>query len=75
MIAMSVSQPQRGVTLARLAALFAAMFLISLGICGYSVHTGDQFGGEPGFLSFIGMLVSGVSLVVIGVTALIRKYN
>jgi len=75
MMPTSPSEPKGGVSLAKLAAFFAAVFVVSLGICGYSVHTGDEFGGTPGFLSLIGMLVSAVSLLVLGVLALIRSYK
>ena len=51
------------------------MFIVSLGICGYSAHTGEQFGGTPGFLSLIGMIVSTVCLLAIGLAALIRTYQ
>ena len=72
---MSPSEPKRRVSLAKLAAFFAAMFIVSLGICGYSAHTSEQFGGTPGFLSFIGMIVSTVCLLAIGLAALIRTYK
>ena len=72
---MSPSEPKRGVSLAKLAAFFAAMFIVSLGICGYSAHTGEQFDGTPGFLSLIGMIVSTGCLLVIGLAALIRTYK
>jgi hypothetical protein len=72
---MSPSVPNRGVSLAKLAAFFAATFIISLGICGYSLHTGQEFGGNPGFFSLLGMIVSTVCLLAIGVTALIRMYK
>lgn len=72
MIAMPPLCPKRGASLARLSAIFGAVFLISVGVCGYSIHTGDEFGGTPGFVSFLGMILSVVSLVVIGITALIR---
>ncbi len=75
MMPTSPSEPKREVSLAKLAAFFAAMFIVSLGICGYSVHTGDEFGGTPGLLSFIGMIVSTVCLLAIGVAALIRTYK
>jgi hypothetical protein len=59
--------------LAKLAALFAAAFIVSFGICGYSTsHGQDEFGGTPGFLSFIGMAISFISLLAIGLTALFR---
>jgi len=51
------------------------MFIVSLGICGYSSRTGEEFGGTPGFLSFVGMLVATVCLLAIGITALIRLYK
>jgi hypothetical protein len=72
MIAMSSSERNRGLSLAKLAAFFGAMFIVSLGICGYSVHTGDEFGGTPGFLSFTGMIISAVFLLAIGVTVAFR---
>ena len=75
MMPMSPSEPKGGVSLAKLAAFFAAVFVVSLGICGYSAHSGDEFGGTPGFLSFIGMIVSTVCLLAIGLTALIRTYR
>jgi hypothetical protein len=75
MIAMPSSESKRGVSLAKLVAFFAATFVISVGICGYSLHGTQQFGGNAGFLSLIGMIVSAVSLLVIGVVALIRRYN
>jgi len=69
------SEPKREASLAKLAAFFAAMFIVSLGICGYSSHTGEEFGGTPGFLSFIGMLVSTVCLLAIGAASLIRMHK
>jgi hypothetical protein len=72
---MSPLEPKYGVSLAKLAAFFAATFIISLGICGYSLHGTEEFGGNAGFLSLIGMIVSAASLLVIGVTALIRTYK
>jgi hypothetical protein len=75
MMRMSPSERKRRVSLAKLAAFFAATFIISLGICGYSLHGAQQFGGNAGFLSLIGMIVSAAALLVIGVTALIRTYK
>ena len=72
---MSPTASNRGISLAKLAAFFAATFVISLGICGYSLHGTEEFGGNTGFLSMIGMVVSAVSLLVIGVAALIRTYK
>jgi hypothetical protein len=72
---MSPSQLQRGVSLAKLAVFFATTFIISLGICGYTLHGAQQFGGNAGFLSLIGMIVSAVSLLIIGLVALIRTYK
>jgi hypothetical protein len=72
---MSPPSSNRGVSLAKLAAFFAATFIISLGICGYSIHGTQQFGGTPGFVSLIGMIVSAVCLLVLGVVALIRNYR
>ena len=69
------SEPKREASLAKLAAFLAAMFIVSLGICGYSSHTGEEFGGTPGFLSFVGMLVSTICLLAIGVAVLIRMYK
>jgi hypothetical protein len=71
----SPSKPKREASLAKLAALFASMFIVSLGICGYSSRTGEGFGGTPGFLSFVGMLVATVCLLAIGITALLRLYK
>lgn len=65
-------EPKPRSTLAKLAALFATIFIVSLGICGYSIHTGDEFGGTPGFLSFIGIIVSLIGLFAVGVTAIFR---
>jgi hypothetical protein len=67
------SAPESGPSLAKLAAFFAATFIVSLGICGYSTRTSEEFGGTPGFFSLIGMLISSVCLLAIGVTALIRS--
>jgi hypothetical protein len=75
MMPMSPPEPKRGVSLAKLASFFAAMFIVSLGICGYSAHTGQEFGGTPGFLSLIGMIVSTVCLLAIGLAALIGTYK
>ena len=72
---MPFPSPTRGTSLARLAAIFAATFIVSLGICGYSLHGTQQFGGNAGFLSLIGMIVSAVSLLAIGLVALIRTYK
>jgi hypothetical protein len=72
MIAMSPSDPKRETSSAKLAAISAATFLISLGICGYSLHTGPEFGGMPGFLSLLGMLVSLAILIAVGLTAVFR---
>lgn len=72
MIAMSPSEPTRGTSSAKLAAISAATFIISLGICGYSLHTGPEFGGMPGFLSLLGMLVSLAVLLAVGLTAVFR---
>ena len=59
-------------SLAKMAAFFACLFLISLGICGYSTsHSDDSFGGTLGFFSFIGIAASGISLVGIGIAALV----
>ena len=72
MTPMSSSEPMHGTSLAKLAAISAATFIISLGICGYSVHTGPEFGGTPGFLSLLGMLVSLAVLLAVGLTAVFR---
>ncbi len=75
MMPTSPLEPKREFSLAKLAAFFSAVFIVSLGICGYSAHSGDEFGGTPGFLSLIGMIVSTVCLLAIGLTALIRTYR
>lgn len=64
---------KRRTSLARLATLFAATFILSLGACGLSMHlAGRDYPNLLGFLSLIGMLVSLVALIVIGCTALAR---
>jgi hypothetical protein len=56
-----------------MAAFFACLFLICVGICGYSPsHSGNEFGGTPGFFSFIGMAVAAISLIAICIAALIE---
>lgn len=72
MTPMSSSEPKRGTSLARLATISAATFIISLGICGYNLHTGPEFGGMPGLLSLLGMLVSLAVLLAVGLTAVFR---
>ena len=59
-------------SLAKMAAFFASVFIICVGVCGYSTTSGrDEFGGIPGFLSFIGRVVSAISLFAIGIAAVI----
>ena len=59
-------------SLAKMAAFFASVFIICVGVCGYSTTSGrDEFGGIPGFLSFIGMAATAISLLAIGIAAII----
>lgn len=70
---MSPSDPKRGASLARLVAIFAATFVVSIGICGFSMHIARRdYPNTLGFLSLIGMLGSLVALIVIGLMAVSR---
>ncbi len=66
----TISEKKSG--LSKLAALFTCTFVISLGICGYSAHTGEEFGGDLGLFSLIGMVVSFVCLLATGAAAIFR---
>jgi hypothetical protein len=67
------TEPSRGYpSLAKMAAFFASLFIICIGVCGYSTSHGQgAFGGALGFLSFIGMVVSAISLFAIGIAGII----
>jgi hypothetical protein len=59
-----------------MAAFFAGVFILCIGVCGYSTtHSDAEFGGTAGALSFIGMAISAVSLLVIGVAAVINFFR
>jgi uncharacterized BrkB/YihY/UPF0761 family membrane protein len=61
-------------TKAKLATIFAIVFLLSLGICGYSTSHGHElFGGTAGFFSFIGMTISLIGLIATGFAALFHN--
>ncbi|CAN5662476.1 hypothetical protein BH10ACI4_BH10ACI4_26460 [soil metagenome] len=59
-------------SLPKLASLFVAIFIVSLGLCGYSTHTGQEFGGTLGFFSLIGMAISFVCLLATGLVIIFR---
>lgn len=66
--------PSKSITarvLAILAALFAATFTVSLGICGYSSHSQQANASALDLLSIAGMVVSAVAFLVIGLVLLV----
>jgi hypothetical protein len=59
-------------TLAKLATVFAVVFLLSIGVCGYSVSHSSAFAGVLNLSSAAAMVLSFFGLIAVGFVALFR---